>query len=136
MHTTDLPRRGPRWLPALGRLWPLLALLALILFPFGWLGERWPWLDGLLGWLFAGARAHAYGHALLFLLLGLAALAAFPALRQRPWRYVGLLLAAALAQEAFQLLYKQRPLQLDELRDLATDLVGGLAALAAVWARR
>jgi hypothetical protein len=68
------------------------------------------------------------------LLLGLLALAAFPALRRRPWRYAGVLFLAGIGQEALQLLYKQRPLAFDDARDLATDLVGLLTAFVVVWA--
>jgi hypothetical protein len=65
-------------------------------------------------------------------MLGLLALAAIPALRRYPWRYLGLLLLAGVGQEAFQLLYKRRLLVFDDTRDLATDLVGLLVAFAIV----
>jgi hypothetical protein len=52
--------------------------------------------------------------------------------------YMGLLLTLGLGQEAFQLLYKQRPLMFDDFRDLAIDLVAALAAFLALrlWQRR
>ena len=118
--------------------WPqLIALaagLALVLFPFGWLGEVWRPFGRVIDDLFSTAWAHAIGHASLFCLLGLLALAIFPALRRHPWRYLGLLLLAGVGQEAFQLLYKGRLLLFDDLRDLATDTIGLLLALAIVWA--
>jgi hypothetical protein len=87
--------------------------------------------------LFPTVWAHAIGHASLFCLLGLLALAVIPALRRRPWPYLGLLLLAGVGQEMFQLLYKGRPLAFDDARDLVTDLAGLLAALAivCVWER-
>ena len=114
------------------RFWPLLLLLALVLFPFGWLGEQIPGFGLFLGWLFASAREHAIGHTLLFLLLGLAALFTFPGLARRPWHYLGLMLLVAIFQEGFQLLYKARPLVFDDFRDLVTDMIGSLLALGLI----
>jgi len=124
----------PRARAAIVRLAPLLILLALVLFPLGWLGEVWRPFGDVIDRVFPTAREHAFGHGSLFLLLGLLALAVFPALRRRPWRYAGVLFLAGVGQEAFQLLYKQRPLAFDDARDLATDLVGLLAAFVVVWA--
>jgi hypothetical protein len=115
-------------------LWALPAALAFTLFPFGWLGQLWPAFGSTIDRAFPGDQEHALGHGALFFLLGLLALAAAPALRRRPWRYVGLLALAGLGQEAFQFLYKQRLLAFDDARDLATDLVGLIAALAVVSA--
>ena len=47
-------------------------------------------------------------------------------------RYQGLLLAG-VGQEAFQLLYKGRLLLFNDVRDLATDLLGLLLASVIVW---
>jgi hypothetical protein len=115
---------------SLRRLWPLLVLLALAFFPFGWLGEVWPIFGRLLGVAFSGVVVHAIAHSLIFCLVGLALLAIFPSLRQRPWSFLAIILAAGMVQEAVQLIYKQRPIEFDELRDLVTDLIGALAALA------
>jgi len=119
---------------------PPLIALALILFPLGWLGEVWRPLGAVIDWLFPNAWAHAIGHASLFGLLGLLTLAAIPALRRRPRAYLGLLLLAGVGQEAFQALYKGQLLVFDDTRDIATDLIGGLAALALIqawaWFRR
>jgi hypothetical protein len=117
----------------LPRLATLTAGLALVLFPFGWLGEIWRPFGQVIDSLFSTASAHAIGHSSLFCLLGLLVLAIFPALLRRPWRYLGLLLLAGVGQEAFQLLYKGRLLLFDDLRDLATDLFGLLLAFAIVW---
>jgi hypothetical protein len=119
------------------RLWPLAALLVVGLFPIGWLGEVYAPLGGLLEGTFGSVEAHAVAHALIFLLIGAALLAAFPALRSRPLLYFGLLLAAALCQEGIQLLYKQRPLVYDDFRDIGVDTIGMAAAflLARLWNR-
>src|SRR5262245_20035300 len=134
-QASDRPRSHPRpscaaviFLPA-----ALAAVLGLVLFPLGWLGEVWRPFGQVIDWLFPTAWEHAIGHASLFCLLGLLALAAIPALRRRPWRYLGLLLLAGVGQEAFQLLYKQRLLVFDDTRDLVTDLAGLLLAFAIVW---
>ncbi|HUS14519.1 MAG TPA: hypothetical protein VM536_05810 [Chloroflexia bacterium] len=119
------------------RGWPVGVLLAVILFPFGWLGERWPAFGDVLGTIFSGNRGHAVGHSILFGLLGLMLLSLWPALRRHAGAYFAWVGLAGLGQEAFQLLYKQRPLGFDDFRDLAVDLVAaGLVLLAAQWRRR
>jgi hypothetical protein len=115
------------------QLMPLLVLLALVLFPFGWLGELWPMFGRGLDRVFSTDGRHAIGHATLFCLLGLATLAVLPQLRTRPLRYVGMLLLVGVGQEFFQMLYKGRMLWFDNGRDLLTDLVGLLVAFAVVW---
>lgn len=125
----------------LPRLWPLVTLLALALFPFGWLAESWPAFAALLGTTFSSVRVHAIGHATIFAVVGLALLATFPGLRSRPWHYLGLILLAGAAQEAFQLAYKARPIVFDDARDIVTDLIGALAVYLVVvlirrWRRR
>jgi hypothetical protein len=116
---------------------PLIALLALALFPVGWLTRLSSVADRIGGALFPNEAAHAVGHTLLFAAIGLALLSTFPALRRRPARYFGLILAIALGQEAFQLLYKQRPVVLNDVTDIAIDLVAaGLVMLLWYnWAR-
>ena len=134
MNDVLLAPRPPRLRAALPRLAALAAGLALVLFPFGWLGEVWRPFGQVVDDLFPSAWAHAVGHASLFCLLGMLALAAVPALRRRPWRYLGLLLLAGVGQEVFQLLYKGRLLLFDDMRDLMTDLIGLLLAFGLVWA--
>jgi hypothetical protein len=117
------------------RIIPLLALLAIALFPFGWLGEIWPAFGALLSWRFDTALAHAVGHTLIFGALGIALLYSFPKLLARPPWYFGLILLAALGQEGIQLLYKQRALVVDDFRDLAIDLIAGGLIFAIAWLR-
>ena len=116
------------------QLMPLLVMLALTLFPFGWLGELWPAFGRGLDLVFSNDGRHAVGHAALFCLLGSAALAVFPCLYARPVRYLGMLLLAGVGQEFFQMLYKGRLLLFDDGRDLLTDLAGIVVAFAIVWA--
>jgi hypothetical protein len=135
-HTIDQSPITPAshsLLASAARLWPVLALVALALFPFGWLGLVWPAFDAVVGWLFPSAWEHAIGHTALFASLGLLALALIPALRARPWTYLALMLLVGLGQEGFQLLYKQRSPVFDDARDLATDLAGALVAFVLVW---
>src|SRR5688572_10926660 len=115
----------------------LAVMLIGILFPFGWLGEYWALFGTGLGAVFETSISHAMGHASLFFLLGLTALLALRGLQARPCFYGGLMIAAAFAQEFVQLAYKQRPLQWDDPRDIATDLLGAVAAfmLVADWRR-
>ncbi len=103
----------------------------------------WRWCcSRSAGWARSGSRLACWstgcsrqpgrmriGHASLFCMLGLLLLAAIPALRRRPWLYLGLVLLAGLGQEAFQMLYKGRLQSFDSARDIATDLLGGLVAL-------
>jgi hypothetical protein len=126
-------KEPPRLRVTLPRLAALAVGLALVLFPFGWLGEVWRPFGQVVDDLFSTVWAHAIGHASLFCLLGLVALAIFPVLRRYPLRYLGLLLLAGVGQETFQLLYKGRLLLFDDMRDLVTDLLGLLLAFAIVW---
>lgn len=133
MHHNQPLARRPLALRPLIRLAPLLGLLAFTLFPLQWLAARWRSFGRFVNTTFASDVDHAIGHALLFTLLGLLALATFPALRTRPWRYAGLLLIAGVGQECFQLLVKQRPIVFDDGRDLLVDLGGLMLAWALVW---
>jgi hypothetical protein len=136
MNDVLLTGRAPRLRAVAPRLIVLAAALALVLFPFGWLAEIWRPFGRVVDDLFPTAWEHAIGHTSLFCLLGLLALLIIPALRRRPWRYLGLLILAGVGQEAFQLLYKGRLLLFDDMRDLATDLAGLLLAFGLVWAWR
>lgn len=113
-----------------------LAMLAVVLFPFGWLTLHWPAFATFMGVLFTGWLSHAIGHTILFVGLGLALLVALPGLRRRPWLYAGLILIAALGQEGFQLLYKGRGVNLNDLNDLVIDMVAAAIAWGVVgWGR-
>src|SRR5213593_2418364 len=100
--------RAANRFPTFLHFMPLLVLLALTLFPFGWLGELWPAFGRGIDQLFPTDGWHAVGHASLFCLLGLVALTVLPQLRARPLRYLGALLLVGIGQEFFQMLYKGR----------------------------
>ena len=119
--------------PTFMQLVPLLVLLSLTLFPFGWVGELWPAFGRGIDHTFPTDGWHALGHAALFFMLGLAALWVLPQLRTRPRRYLGLLMLIGVGQEFFQMLYKGRLLLFDNSRDLLTDVAGILLAFAVVW---
>ncbi|HMQ34970.1 MAG TPA: hypothetical protein PKD53_29905 [Chloroflexaceae bacterium] len=114
---------------------PLAALLAFAVFPFGWLTKISDGAYAVAKVLFPNEAAHAVGHALLFTAVGAALLAAFPALRRRPGRYFGLVLLVAVAQEGMQLLYKRRPVMINELADIAIDLAAA-GLVFALWYSR
>lgn len=111
-----------------------LIIFALVLlgalFPVGWLSTLNPVAAAIDDLLFATDLSHAIAHGLLFFAVGMGTLAAFPALRRMPVRFFVLMLLLGVAQEAFQLLYKQRPIGFDEYRDLATDATGYVVAFA------
>lgn len=114
------------------RFVPLIALVALALFPMGWLGRQSPVVGDLINTLFPTNRAHAVGHMVMFFTVGLCVLFVLPWLRGHAAAYLALMLLIALGQEAFQLLYKQRPIVFDDIRDLGVDLVAIAAAFGAV----
>ncbi|GHO75172.1 hypothetical protein KSD_29430 [Ktedonobacter sp. SOSP1-85] len=116
----------------LTRLWPLLLLVAWIIFPEEWLGLKWATFGHVLFTIFANDTEHVIGHISLFLLLGLGTIYVFPKLRKKPFFYFCLLLVGVI-QEAAQLLFKHRWLARDDWRDLATDLVGLTLAYALAW---
>jgi hypothetical protein len=126
-----------RLLSTLKRAWPLLPILVLTLFPFGWLGRACPLFGYWFNRFFHGVWVHAIAHFGIFLSLGLTLLLLFPRLLDRPKRYIGLAIWAGVAQEIIQLAYKQRPLVFDEFWDLWIDLLGLLAAygLMRLWPR-
>ena len=128
--------RAANRIPMSVQVLPLLMLLALTLFPFGWLSQLWPAFGRGIDRVFSTDGWHAVGHAALFCLLGLTTLAVLPQLRARPGRYLGILLLVGVGQELFQMSYKGRLLLFDDCRDLLTDLAGMFVAFAVVWAWR
>ncbi|MEM7113616.1 MAG: hypothetical protein AAF614_14350 [Chloroflexota bacterium] len=102
----------------------LLALVAIALFPYGWLAEASPLFDRFLTWIFHTDAAHVVGHAFIFVLLGTAVLKIHPPLRQKPLLYFTIILLLGLAQESFQLIsFKHRWFGMGELLDLSVDMV-------------
>jgi hypothetical protein len=115
------------------RLWPLAIGLVLVLFPFDWLSNVWPAYRQVFEQVFVGAREHHIGHVTLFIIVGLMILLSFPALRARPLLYFGLLISAALAQEAVQDLFKLQIPDLVDGLDLLFDTVGFSIAYLVAW---
>jgi hypothetical protein len=115
------------------RWWPVALALVVVLFPFDWLGEVWPFFGQALAVVFVTARDHAIGHATMFFLLGTLMLLALPRLGQRPFLYLGAILLVALGQETLQDLFKQQSPTLWDGRDMLFDLTGALVAFSAFW---
>jgi ABC-type bacteriocin/lantibiotic exporter with double-glycine peptidase domain len=115
------------------RLWPFAIGVVLVLFPFDWLSNVWPVYGQVFDRVFVSAREHHIGHSTLFLIVGLLILLSFPALRSRSLLYFGLMISAALAQEAVQDLFTLHlPSPADGL-DLVFDAVGFTIAYLIVW---
>jgi hypothetical protein len=117
------------------RLWPVVAGLCFVLFPFDWLSDVWTPFRALFDQVFVSEVQHAIGHTIMFSLLGLLALLTLPALRQRPLLYFGLMLLVGVAQEALQDLSRRLPPNIYELRDLFFDVTGAVVAylLVSAW---
>ena len=61
-YPTTTTTYGVGHLGLLARLAPLIVMLALTLFPFGWLGELWPAFGHGLDLVFSNDQRHAIGH--------------------------------------------------------------------------
>lgn len=96
--------------------------LTLALFPYGWLARLWPPFGLFVDWLFATEMAHHIGHSLIFVTLGWFLLTVFPTLRGRFPLYLSLIGFLGLSQELLQLWYKQRPLGVNDGKDLLVDV--------------
>lgn len=108
------------------RLWPVLIALIFVLFPFDWLGNIWPFYGQIFDEVFVTALAHHIGHSTLFFLASFPILLAFPGLRQRPLRYLALMLLLAVGEEALQSLFKLYLPNIGDMRDLLFDLLGSI----------
>lgn len=97
-------------------------LLGAALFPYGWLAHLWPSFGLLVDWLFATEMAHHIGHSLIFAALGWLLLTIFPALQGRFALYLCLIGLFGVSQELLQLWYKQRPLGINDGKDLLVDI--------------
>jgi hypothetical protein len=106
---------------------PILLLLAVGLFPVGWLAPHWPLLNWLLHGILASEYVHVAGHFLLFMLVGAAVCRLFPSLRFTLVRYLLLILLLGALQEWLQLrTFKHSGITPDEFLDLTVDMLGGL----------
>lgn len=112
-------------------LLPLALLIAVTLFPWGWLTQQWPAFDRFMGLLFSEQIGHIIGHSTIFALLGLGLLVALRALR-RPLPYLITIIGFAISQELLQLAYKQRPIVTDDISDLLVDLAAATLVFV-IW---
>ena len=102
----------------------VLAVVILVLFPFDWLGNVWPWYAQIFNVVFATALAHMIGHATIFFIASVLVLCSFPALRYRPVLYFAIMLLGAVGEEALQSLFKLHLPTIWDGRDLLLDSVG------------
>jgi hypothetical protein len=119
----------------LRRLTPLAILIAIALFPFGWLASLSSLAAEIGSTFFPHELARGIGHSLLFATLAVLLLRVFPALLDHPIRFFALVLIVAIGQESFQLLYKQRGVALNDLTDILIDLTAA-GLVFALWYSR
>jgi len=121
----------------MNRKWLLIFWLLGMLAPMAWLARFIPGYNALFEFVFAPAWMHWVSHAFLFGVLSfllLTLLAPRDALRpSRLLLVLGVILAAAILQEAIQLGYKHRAWGGDEWFDLGVDLIGALLGALAWW---
>ncbi len=126
-----IPRIHPA--TALRYGWPVLALLAVLWFPFDWLSTVWPAFGIPFRAVFRNIHDHFIGHTVFFLLVGLLVLTYLPAVRRRPqWYFPGLVLAA-LVQETIQALFRGQAPAFTDVNAFKGDALGGTLAFA-LWA--
>ena len=112
--------------------WPVLALLAILWFPFDWLSTVWPAFGVPFREVFHNAHDHFIGHSIFFFLVGFLVLAVIPALRRKPqWYFPGLVLVA-LMQETIQALFRGELPTFTDFNAFKGDALGGICAFA-LW---
>ena len=112
--------------------WPVLALLAILWFPFDWLSTVWPAFGVPFREVFHNAHDHFVGHTIFFFLVGFLVLAVIPALRRKPqWYFPGLVLVA-LVQETIQALFRGELPTFTDFNAFKGDALGGICAFA-LW---
>lgn len=125
--------RWPRALTVAMRFgWPLLALLAILWFPFDWLAIVWPAFGVPFRQVFRNAHDHFVGHTIFFFLAGCFVLAAVPALRRKPQWYFPGLVGAALVQETIQALFRGQLPTFTDTNAFKGDALGGISAFV-LW---
>lgn len=112
--------------------WPVLALLAILWFPFDWLATVWPAFGVPFREVFRNAHDHFVGHTIFFFLVGFLVLAVVPALRRKPqWYFPGLVLVA-LMQETIQAFFRGELPTFTDFNAFKGDALGGICAFA-LW---
>jgi hypothetical protein len=112
--------------------WPILALLAILWFPFDWLSTVWPAFGVPFRRVFRDAHDHFIGHTVFFLTVGLLVLAYIPPLRRKPLWYFPGLVAAALVQETIQAFFRGQTPTYTDYNAFKGDALGGTLAFA-LW---
>lgn len=115
-----------------GAILAVAALLAILWFPFDWLSEVWPAFGVPFREVFHNAHDHFIGHTIFFFLVGFFVLALIPTLRRSPQWYFPGLVAAALAQETIQALFRGAAPTFTDFNAFKGDALGGAAAFA-LW---
>src|SRR6476646_4960323 len=130
---THMRKRSSRVLLRVIRFgWPVLALLAILWFPFDWLSTVWPAFGVPFREVFHNAHDHFIGHTIFFFLVGFLVLAVIPALRRKPqWYFPGLVLVA-LVQESIQALFRGELPTFTDFNAFKGDALGGICAFA-LW---
>jgi hypothetical protein len=130
---TRTRKKSSRVLPqAIKFGWPVLALLAILWFPFDWLATVWPAFGVPFREVFHNAHDHFIGHTIFFFLVGFLVLAVIPALRHKPqWYFPGLVLVA-LVQETIQALFRGELPTFTDFNAFKGDALGGICAFA-LW---
>ena len=136
MSSAEVPSPSSKLARVLSRAirfgWPVLALLAILWFPFDWLSTIWPAFGAPFREVFHNAHDHFVGHTIFFFLMGFLVLAALPALRRKPqWYFPGLALVA-LVQETIQALFRGELPTFTDFNAFKGDALGGVCAFA-LW---
>jgi hypothetical protein len=111
---------------------PVLALLAILWFPFDWLSTVWPAFGVPFRQVFRNAHDHFLGHTIFFFLVGSLVLLLIPPLRRRPQWYFPGLVAAALVQETVQAFFRGQAPTFTDFNAFKGDALGGSVAFA-LW---
>jgi hypothetical protein len=110
----------------------VLALLAILWFPFDWLATVWPTFGVPFRRVFHNAHDHFIGHTIFFFLVGFFVLAAVPVLRRKPQWYLPGLVLAALIQETIQAFFRGQPPTFTDVNAFKGDALGGICAFV-LW---
>jgi hypothetical protein len=110
----------------------VLALLAILWFPFDWLANVWPTFGVPFRQVFHNAHDHFIGHTIFFFLVGFFVLAAIPRLRGKPQWYVTGLVLAAIIQETIQAFFRGQMPTFTDVNAFKGDALGGICAFA-LW---
>lgn len=130
-HEQRQSRRGRRAAVAgLRAGWPIVALLAILWFPFDWLSAVWPAFGVPFRRVFRDPHDHFIGHTVFFLIVGFLTLLYLPTLRRKPSLYFAGLVLAALVQETIQAFFRGQMPTFTDFNAFKGDALGGSLAFA------